>query len=330
MGYHEKFEIVKNNIITQCKKDINDNWFKMFDMWLWCEADWEFHHNYKTSFNAEFEKYMTSDVELVIRISAKNIVYAIQAHMTPDSNLSDVLSFTHDFIEEQLNDFDNSCDDIMMAMYEESSDYERDMAIEKANKVDVSGAVIDLSGDVIDLSGAVIDLSGAVIDLSGAVASTVSVIKHVIDTLDKKILSKIKSNIAGNNLKDSKTLGIKGVFTLQEFISKVKLQNNKCYICLQDFKYDGGKWCNFFPSADRINNRDIHREGNIAISCVYCNIRNFKEKFTGKEIKKVCGDCPDLNHIYEAYIPTKSEVFRSLGNSNHRMYEYANNTSRYL
>ena len=326
MGYHEKFEIVKNNILKECNARVIDNWNKMFDMWLWCEADWEFPAIYKEAFNAEFEKYMTSDVELVNRIFGKNIVYAIQGYIDTynRASLENVLSFTRNFVERQLDDFDNASDDIMMAMYEESSDYERDKAIEEANL-----SVVDLGGSVVDLSGSVVDLSGSVVDISGALTTTVPDLKYVIDTLDKKIISKIKSNVAGNNLKDSKTLRMKGVFTIQEFISKVKLQNNKCYICLQEFKYDGGKWCNFFPSADRINNRDIHRDGNVAISCVYCNIRNFKEKFTGKEIKKVCGSCPDLNHAYEGYIPTKSEMFRSLGNSNYRMYEYANNTSRY-
>ena len=145
MGYSEKFEIVKNNIIAKCKDSVSKNWLQMFNMWLSCEADLTFRCIYEDAFNAEFEKYMTSVADFVIRISAKNLVYAIVAHMTPDSNLSDVLSFTHDFIDEQLNDFDNSCDDIMMAMYEESSDCERDNAIVEATR-----AAADVSGNVLN------------------------------------------------------------------------------------------------------------------------------------------------------------------------------------
>ena len=143
MGYSEKFEIVKNNIITKCKESVRKNWLQMFNMWLSCEADLTFSCIYEGAFNAEFEKYITSDADFVIRISAKNLVYAIAAHTTPDSNLSDILSFTHDFIEGQLDDFDNACDDIMMAMYEGSSDCERDNAIEEATR-----AAADLSGNV--------------------------------------------------------------------------------------------------------------------------------------------------------------------------------------
>lgn len=143
MGYHEKFEIVKNNIITECKDSVRKNWLQMFGMWLSYEADLTFSCIYEGAFNAEFDKYITSDADFVIRISAKNLVYAIQAHMTPDSNLSDILSFTQDFIEGQLDDFDNACDDISSAMYEGSSDCERDNAIEKATR-----AAADLSGNV--------------------------------------------------------------------------------------------------------------------------------------------------------------------------------------
>jgi len=143
MGYSEKFEIVKNTIITECKERVRKNWLQMFDMWLSCEADWEFPDIYEKAFKSEFEKYMTSDAELVILISAKNLVYAIVAHMTPDSKLSDILSFTQDFIEGQLDDFDNACDDISSAMYEESSECERDNAIVEATR-----AAADVSGNV--------------------------------------------------------------------------------------------------------------------------------------------------------------------------------------
>lgn len=105
----------------------------------------EFPDIYKDAFISEFDKYITSDVELVLFISGKNLVYAIGAHMTPDSNLSDILSFTHDFIEGQLDDFDNACDDISSAMYEGSSDCERDNAIEKATR-----AAADVSGNVLN------------------------------------------------------------------------------------------------------------------------------------------------------------------------------------
>jgi hypothetical protein len=143
MGYSEKFEIVKNTIIDECKERVKNNWHQMFDMYLSCEACMEFPDIYKDAFRSEFDKYITSDVELVLFISGKNLVYAIEAHMTADSSMNDILSFTHDFIEGQLDDFDNACDDISSAMYEESSECERDNTIVEATR-----AVTDVSGNV--------------------------------------------------------------------------------------------------------------------------------------------------------------------------------------
>jgi hypothetical protein len=130
MGYSEKFEIVKANIIKECKKDISDNWLMMFDMWLSCEADMEFSHNYKKAFNDEFAQYMKPEIETLLWLSGKNIVFAISTYMSikEDADLNDTLAFTERFIENQLDDFDNWCDHIGIAMYEESSEYERDNA----------------------------------------------------------------------------------------------------------------------------------------------------------------------------------------------------------
>lgn len=310
MGYSEKFEIVKANIIKECKKDISDNWLMMFDMWLSCEADWEFSHNYKKAFNDEFAKYMKPEIETLLWFSGKNVVFAIGAYMSIKENaeLNDILEFTERFIENQLEDFDNWCDDIMMAMYEDCSECERE------NTKDISGSTF--LGNTQSL------------EISTALLATPD-IKDILDKLPKKAISKIKSNISGNNLKDVKQNRIKGTLTYTEFIKKIKKQNGKCYICLQDFKYDGGRWCNFFPSADRIDNYDIHKDSNVAVACTYCNIRYFKEKHLGHEIKKVCGECEGLNHSHQEYISTKSILYRSLGNNNIRIYEYAQNPSEH-
>ena len=143
-----------------------------------------------------------------------------------------------------------------------------------------------------------------------------------MDTLSKSAILKIKTNISNNNNKDIKKYGIKGIFTYDQFIDKIKQQDNKCYICLQEFKYDGGKWCNFFPSTDRIYNYSPHFSYNIAISCVFCNIRMFKEGLLKRPIKKECGLCEGLNHTYEGTIITKSELFYNLGNDDNSIRDY--------
>jgi hypothetical protein len=129
MSYEDKFAIVRKSIITQCKEVITENWLKMFHMWLSCEADMEFPNIYKGAIKEEFAKYVTPEIETLLWISGKNIVFAICAYMRIKKNASmkDVIKFTEEFVSSQLNDFDNWCEEIGMTIYEESSQYERDM-----------------------------------------------------------------------------------------------------------------------------------------------------------------------------------------------------------
>jgi len=144
-----------------------------------------------------------------------------------------------------------------------------------------------------------------------------------MDTLSKDILTKIKRNIARSNNKDVEEHRSKGTLTIDEFLDKIKEQGNKCYVCLQEFKYDGGNWCYFFPSADRIYNYSSHTKENIAASCLFCNIRMFK-----RVNDKKCGLCDGLNHIYDGEIISKSKLFRTLGNCNSRIKEYIDDINK--
>jgi hypothetical protein len=141
--------------------------------------------------------------------------------------------------------------------------------------------------------------------------------------LSKEVISKIKRNIAHNNRKDIEKYGIKGTFTYDEYMDKIKEQGNKCYVCLQEFQYNGGQWCYFFPSADRIYNFSPHTKENIGLSCLFCNIRMFKQIS-----EKKCGLCEGLNHICHEEIITKSRLFYNLGNNNYRIKEYINNINK--
>lgn len=143
-----------------------------------------------------------------------------------------------------------------------------------------------------------------------------------MDTLSKGVIAKIKRNIAGNNRKDLDQYRVKGTLTYDDYIHKIKDQGNKCYVCLQEFQYNGGQWCYFFPSADRIYNYSPHSKDNIAVSCLFCNIRMFKQI----SLKK-CGLCEGLNHVYTGDIITKSELFSNLGNSDYNIKEYIGTVS---
>lgn len=135
-----------------------------------------------------------------------------------------------------------------------------------------------------------------------------------MDNLSQAVISKIKRNIAHNNRRDLEKYGIKGTLTYDEFIEKIKKQSNKCYVCLQEFQYNGGQWCYFFPSADRIYNYSPHNKENIGVSC---NIRMFKNVS-----EKKCGLCEGLDHVYNGDIITKSKLFNKLGNDNRMIKEY--------
>jgi len=128
MSFTQKFEIVRTSLISHCKESITENWDKMFDMWLSCEADMEFGHGYQNIFKEEFAKYITPEIDSLLWLAGKNIVFAIVAFMSYKDNAScdDVVNFTENFVTAQLDDFDNWCEDISMAMYEESSEYERE------------------------------------------------------------------------------------------------------------------------------------------------------------------------------------------------------------
>jgi len=135
--------------------------------------------------------------------------------------------------------------------------------------------------------------------------------------IPKNIEQKLKHNIACCVRKDIAKYGVKGTLTYAEFLEKLTNQQNKCYVCKQEFKYDGENWCYFMPSPDRIYNYSPHTKDNIAVSCVFCNIRMFKQI----SVKK-CGLCKD--HCYDGDIIIKSALFRQLGNDNKKIYEYAN------
>jgi len=138
-----------------------------------------------------------------------------------------------------------------------------------------------------------------------------------MNNLSKEVIAKIKRNLSHNNAKDVKQFRIKGTLTYDDYMRKIEEQDNKCYICLQEFKYDGGNWCYFFPSADRLYNYSPHSNNNCQIACLFCNIRMFKQI----DIKK-CGLCEGLNHAYDGDIITKSRLFRALENNNYSIRQY--------
>lgn len=133
----------------------------------------------------------------------------------------------------------------------------------------------------------------------------------------KETLSKFSRNIRNNNRMDKQKIGVEGKLTLDDFLQKLKDQQYRCYVCEQEFKYDGDKWCYFFPSADRIDNKKVHSKENVAVSCFFCNVRCWKQIN-----EKKCGLCKSDGHSYEGQIQTKSDFFKKINHSEYELNLY--------
>lgn len=128
--YETKLKLVEDTLVIKCKDIILHNWDRMFDMWLIHDADLCFGNIYISEFNKEFERYMKDHIKSNLFFAGTNLVYALKAFMKykEDCELDDILAFTELFITEQIGEFSNWCEDISGAMYEETSEYEREHA----------------------------------------------------------------------------------------------------------------------------------------------------------------------------------------------------------
>jgi len=128
MSYDKKLVLVKHSVLEDFRKRITANWERMFDMWLSFEADMEFGYGYQDKFKEHFSKYINKEVDDKLWFMGGNVVCAISAFMNykDEACLDDILDFTEQFVSSQMDSFTNWSDHISMAMYEESSQCERD------------------------------------------------------------------------------------------------------------------------------------------------------------------------------------------------------------
>ena len=113
MTYAQRFQLVRESVIAHCKEHISENWERMFDMWLSCEADMVFGYGYQNKFKEQFGDYITKEIEAQLWFAGKNILYAIYSFISIKENnyeLDDLLNFVENFISGQLDNFDNDYD----------------------------------------------------------------------------------------------------------------------------------------------------------------------------------------------------------------------------
>jgi len=126
MTYEERFKIVRDHLISYTKEKITSryNYCNEFFMWSYSAIKEE----YVRAFKEQFEHYMTKENEALIWFAAYNIGVSVRAYINshPEYKLEDLVEFVENFVKDQLDDFDNWCDDISQAMYEETSEYARE------------------------------------------------------------------------------------------------------------------------------------------------------------------------------------------------------------
>ena len=119
--YYDKIQKVKTAIIRECNQGIEDN-FGELEMWLSFE-DWEFPHNYEKEFNKEFSQYISQDENTLmhIRYAGANLTYFVSTIASITQDIEKIKKLVYEFITNQIEDFDNVCDYISMAIYNETN-----------------------------------------------------------------------------------------------------------------------------------------------------------------------------------------------------------------
>jgi hypothetical protein len=105
MSYREKIHLIKNAIMRGCRELIEKNWAYCFNNWITCEGEYELPAIYEQAYAAELE--LDNEAKLILLICARNLAYAISAHLHWDSQISDICAFTEDMIDRQLDGFSN-------------------------------------------------------------------------------------------------------------------------------------------------------------------------------------------------------------------------------
>jgi hypothetical protein len=111
----------------------------------------------------------------------------------------------------------------------------------------------------------------------------------------KKIGIKIKSYIyqdcetigMNEECKNGKNLPINYI-DINDVVSLLKIQENKCYICKENVLVNYIPGCKNQFTLDRINSKNPHLKGNILIACWYCNCFDFNQQVNCKN--KCCND----------------------------------------
>jgi hypothetical protein len=124
MDYAQRLLQVKHHLLGSVRGKIVHHWNEDFPIWLKGQAPLELGHWYQHAVNHEFSMYTTPEINDILWVAGKCLVYAMVAFMEcrEDPQRDDLLDFVEKFISEQMNDFDNWCDEIRITMQEEGEE----------------------------------------------------------------------------------------------------------------------------------------------------------------------------------------------------------------
>ncbi len=127
MSYDEKKERVRRSLIEFVKEQISSryNYNNEFHMWSYSEIK----AAYVSKFKEEFSEYINEIIEIKLWFAGQNIGFGVQAFIdtNPNYTLRSLVEYVETFLIIQLDNFENWCDEIMLAMpAEDNPENDRD------------------------------------------------------------------------------------------------------------------------------------------------------------------------------------------------------------
>ena len=109
----EGFEMFCDNLTDYIKRCIADNQGENFEDWLIDGADLDFQHGYESCMRRVYKLELTNRTRDIMRASAKNIVYGIQAYVSIHDDAQGAAKFAAIMLDNQLFAFKTDHADIV-------------------------------------------------------------------------------------------------------------------------------------------------------------------------------------------------------------------------
>ena len=123
MSYEQKIQTVKLALISYVKGLVLSSRYNNEFEFHTSSSYYAIKEAYVSKFKEVFSEYMNEDIEARLWFAGQNIEFVIQAFidMNPNYTHSSLNNFVEAFLQRQLNEFENWCDDIMIAMPDEEN-----------------------------------------------------------------------------------------------------------------------------------------------------------------------------------------------------------------